>query len=109
MADRRNKSFSIWRLAFSILEFLGRPVLYLILNTLYLILFFLALVGKITLQSIKLVSQIKLPQIKITLPRLPLPRISPVKLILLCFSALILFMLYFFILRDLPKPKELDT
>jgi len=118
MADRRKKIFS-WQFSiFNLLELIGRPVLRLFLVACYLSLVALAFIGKLTLQLIKSLRQIKLPQLilpKITLPPLPrfphipLPKISSLKLIILSTGLLIILMFYLTILRNLPSPRQLTT
>ena len=115
MADRWKKVFSFQFSVFSFLELIGHPVFKVLLITGYCLLFTLSVIGKLTLQLIKSLRQIKLP--RITLP------ISPLKFTLLfralarnklrlCFSLFLIVMLsafYTFILRDLPSPRQLTT
>ena len=101
MADRR---------IFKLLEFIGRPVLRLFLVSCYLLLVALAFIGKLTLQLIKSLRQIKLPRITLPrLPRIPIPKISPLKLTLLSFSTFMLLSFYFVVFRGLPSPRQLTT
>jgi len=133
-ANKPNKeNLPLWLESFLI--FLGRPLFYLLLFIIYGFLFLISLLGKIVfflllrfpiliikvLKSlisqflhflISLVRKLRLPKIKITLPRIRLPRISPRKIIVILFSVLLLFTIYyllFTIFSDLPNPNKLIT
>ena len=111
----------------SILIFLGRPLFYLLLFIIYGVLFLISFIGKTIIfilfrlpfllikKTKPLVSWFKLlrlPKIKIILPRIRLPRISPRKIIVILFSVFLLFTIYyllFTIFSDLPNPNKLIT
>jgi 1A family penicillin-binding protein len=98
---------------FKFLEFIGRPVLRLFLVSCYLSLVALATIGKLTLQLIKFIRQLKLPVLQLPkLPRLPqLPKfyVQSTYIIVTGIALAIVIPLYFFIFRGLPSPRELTT
>ena len=136
-AKRKNETFllfgkilkSIFCFFGSILEFIGRPALYFLLYSLFsilelarkqalLILYSLSLVGYLTLRLIKLATlivqtigtsllRIRLPRVKIVLPKISKGVI--VSLLILCFLLSTFYFFYLSILKDLPKPDKLVT
>lgn len=117
MTDRRRKKF--FGFQFSVLSFLesiGRPVFKLLLITGYWLLLTLSVIGRLTLQLIKLVHRLRLPSLpKIIIPRFPRltfpypPRLSPLQFTFLSTAILSLLSFYFLILRGLPSPAQLVT
>lgn len=129
-AKRKNETFllfgkilkSIFCFFGSILELIGRPVfyflLYILIYTLRAVRYTLVFLGYLTLLLIKLLSsilqtigklllKIRLPRVKIVLPKISKGVI--VSLFILCFLLSTFYFFYLSILKDLPKPDKLVT
>lgn len=113
-----------------ILKLIGRPVFYFLFYTLYVILYLFTLIGFAVLRLIKLpflvfwligqliiktaqilllipLPQIKIPKLKIVLPQ---PRKRYIISLTVFYVLLsLLYLIYFYLLKDLPQPDKLIT
>lgn len=121
MAGKKRKTTTALSLLLVIFITIGRPFYFILSHIFIAIIFILYIIGH-------LVTSIKIPKLKITLPKFKIRKIHKIVyprfrfprlkihlqikkryLFSMFFLAFVLLSLYFFVLRDLPSPKELIT
>lgn len=123
-AKRKHTRFSsfgkILKLSLSILELIGRSVLYFLLCSLFSTLYSLSIVGSLTLRLIKLITsifrtignfliKIRLPKVIFTLPKIRISKIVIFSVFVSFWLLAVIWFFYFSIIKDLPKPDKLAT